>query len=250
MGKSIVVPMVSLSNQLTLAEDLKMTKRIKILVAAVLLLGVGGFVLMKLGKESEPPLVNNSVVAEAPKTPEGSPGGVAARAAREVIVYASDLPKGALYEFEFWKDPASPGGRMVGTPQTGGNLDPPPENDPNVTFKVEVQQGIPYRCWVHMKVGAPMGVSQANKLWIQFTGAVDKDNKEVFKPWTGSYLTAQGPTRQGWAWVGCGDSQIYFRTSPVTVRLQAGMEGVGFDQFVLSPARFLERPPSEAVITK
>jgi len=34
------------------------------------------------------------------------------------------------------------------------------------------------------------------------------------------------------------------------VRVQAGMEGVGFDQFLLSPARFLEAPPSEAVVEK
>ena len=28
----------------------------------------------------------------------------------------------------------------------------------------------------------------------------------------------------------------------------AGMEGVGFDQLVLSPARFLNTPPTEAVV--
>jgi hypothetical protein len=174
----------------------------------------------------------------------------------EVVVYASDLTKRALYEFEFWIDPASPGGKMVGTPNTGDNLDPPPENDPHVTFKVRVQSGIPYRCWIHMKVGAPKGKSQANKFWVQFTNAVDKANKEVLKPGTGSYLTAQGPTQQGWKWVGCDASKssaslIHFRTSgEVTVRLQAGMEGVGFDQFVLSPTQFLEKPPSEAVVKK
>jgi hypothetical protein len=34
------------------------------------------------------------------------------------------------------------------------------------------------------------------------------------------------------------------------VGVQAGMEGVGFDQFLLSPARFLERPPSQTVVPK
>ena len=44
---------------------------------------------------------------------------------------------------------------------------------------------------------------------------------------------------------------VRFRTSgEITVRVQAGMEGVGFDQFLLSPARFLNRPPSEAVVPK
>jgi len=136
-------------------------------------------------------------------------------------------------------------------------LDPPPEDDPHVTFKVQVQSGVPYRCWIHMKVGAPKGKSQANVLWVQFSDAVDQANQEAFKPGTGSYLTAEGPTQEGWTWVECdrADSEaeplVYFRTGgEITVRLQAGMEGVGFDQFLLSPARFLEAPPSEAVVEK
>jgi hypothetical protein len=181
-----------------------------------------------------------------------------AAAPSEVVVYASDLPKSALSEFDVWSDAASPGGKMVGTPNTGDELDPPPENDPHVTFKVPVQPGAPYRCWIHMKVGAPKGKSQANVLWVQFSGAVDKANKEVLKPGTGSYLTAQGPARQGWTWVGCDSADpqssralISFQTGgEVTVRLQAGMEGVGFDQFVLSSARFLDQSPSEAIVPK
>lgn len=175
----------------------------------------------------------------------------------EIVVYAADLPKGALSEFDFMTDPASPGGRMVGTPNNGDELDPPPENDPNVTFNVHVQGGVPYRCWVHMKVGAPKGKSQANKLWVQISNAVDKGNKEVLKPRSASYLTANGPTRMGWSWVGCdpastsSDPLIYFASSgEVAVRLQAGMEGVGFDQFILSPSQFLQRPPSTAVVIR
>jgi len=101
-----------------------------------------------------------------------------------------------------------------------------------------------------------MGVSQANKVYVQLSDAVDKANKAVFRPGTGSYLTAQGPAQQGWKWVGCDnskspDSLVYFRASgDVSVRVQAGMEGVGFDQFLLSPAQFLEKPPSEAIVQK
>ena len=192
------------------------------------------------------------VVAGTPQVnlPEGS--------ASEVIIYASDLPQSALSEFEVWDDPASPGGKMVGTPQTGDELDPPPENDPHVTFTVPVRGSVPYRCWIHMKVGAPKGKSLANVLWVQFSDAVDQANEEVFRPGTQSYLTAQGPAKEGWTWVGCdladaetSESLVHFQTSgEVTVRLQAGMEGVGFDEFLLSPARFLEQPPSEAVVEK
>jgi hypothetical protein len=174
------------------------------------------------------------------------------------VVYASEVPEDALSEFEFWKDPASPGGRMVGTPNTGDKLNPPPEEDPHVKIQVRVQRQVPYRCWIHMKVGAPKGLSLANRLWVQFSDAVDKSNADTLEPGTGSYLTAQGPTRQGWTWVSCdaagsspGSSLVRFRTTgEVTIRLQAGMEGVGFDQVLLSPARYLEKPPSEAVVRK
>jgi hypothetical protein len=40
------------------------------------------------------------------------------------------------------------------------------------------------------------------------------------------------------------------KSGEVTVRMQAGQEGVGFDQFLLSPERFLEQPPTEAIVRK
>jgi hypothetical protein len=175
------------------------------------------------------------------------------RQAPEVVVYASELPNNALSEFDFWNDAAAPGGKLVGTVNKGDELDPPPENDPHVIFPVSVDAGVAYRCWIHMKVGTPKGKSQANRLYVQFTNAVDKANKPTLKPGTGSYLTAQGPTQVGWAWVPCGSAsdQIRFATTgQARVRLQAGMEGVGFDQFVLSSAKYVEKPPSEAVVPK
>ncbi|PYN58402.1 MAG: hypothetical protein DMD94_00925 [Candidatus Rokuibacteriota bacterium] len=146
---------------------------------------------------------------------------------------------------------------MVGTIQTGDEMHPPPEEDPHVTFKVKVLGGVPYRCWIRMLVGEPLGLSQANRLYVQFSNAVDRAGKDVFRPNTASYLTVQGPPRRGWRWLPCEadpkstDSLIYFRDSrEITIKVQAGMEGVGFDQFVLSPARFLEKPPAEAIVKK
>ncbi|HEY7443297.1 MAG TPA: hypothetical protein VH701_12810 [Vicinamibacterales bacterium] len=175
--------------------------------------------------------------------------------APDVVVHVADLPMSALSEFDFWNDSASPGGKLVGYPNRGDILDPPPEDDPHVTFSVPVQRNVPYRCWVHMKVGPPKGKSQANMVFVQFTDALDKANKEAYKPGTGSYLTARGSTSEGWKWVGCdaGSSPalVSFKNGgTVTVRIQAGMEGVGFDQVVLSPARFLDKPPAEAVVAK
>jgi len=87
---------------------------------------------------------------------------------------------------------------------------------------------------------------------------VDMTKKPILKPGSASYLTAQGPTQLGWAWVACegpdlksSNNQIQFGTSgEVTVRMQAGMEGVGFDQLVLSPAQYLEKPPAQATVKK
>ena len=177
--------------------------------------------------------------------------------APEIIVYASELPGSALSEFAFWNDAASPGGKLIGTPNKGEELDPPPENDPHVTFTIPVRSGIAYRCWIHMKVGPAKGVSQANKLFVQFTGAVDKANKEMLRPRTASYLTAEAPAQVGWRWVACdpgpnvSEPLVRFQSNgDVTVRLQGGAEGVGFDQFVLSPARFLDKAPAEPVVPK
>jgi hypothetical protein len=177
----------------------------------------------------------------------------------DVIVYASDLQKNALSdEFDFAGDPASPGGKMIALPNNGDKLNAPPEDDPHVTFKIQVQADVPYRCWIHMKVGAPNGIAKANLFYVQFSDAVDKSKLPVFTQGTGSYMTAQGPEKQGWVWVGCEsadpqapESLLYFRASgEITVRLQAGMEGSGFDQFLLSPALFLNQAPTDAVVQK
>ena len=196
--------------------------------------------------------------ASAPVINTAVPETVGGGSPSEVIVYASDLSSDALVELDFIDDSDSPGGNLIGLPNTGDELDPPPENDPHAIFKVQVQSGIPYRCWIHMKVGAPKGRSQANLIWVQFSDSVDQASKAVFRPGTNSYLTAQGSEQQGWAWVGCdasgsGASEplVYFQTSgEVTVRLQAGAEGVGFDQFILSPAKFLNTPPSVPIVEK
>lgn len=225
-----------------------MIKLLQLLAGVVLLVSCHGLA-QGAGKEPGVSLAAERGRIAAPQDKKAS--------APEIVVYASDLPESALSEFDFWNDPASPGGKLAGTPNTGGELDPPPENDPHVQFKVKVQAGVPYRSWVHMKIGKPRGKSQANKFWVQFTEAVDKDNKEILKPRSGSYLTAQGPLQEGWAWVSCDfagaktPTLIYFKSSgEITVRMQAGMEGVGFDQFLLSPAKFLEKPPTDAIVKK
>lgn len=215
------------------------------LVAAVAVLGVSSFAL---GAETVSPKPGIAKAAAAGTISQGA-------ASSEIVMYAMDLPKGSLSEFDAWKDAAAPGGKMVGIQNHGDFLDPPPEDDPHVTFNLPVRGGVPYRCWIHMKVGTVKGKSQANLIYAQFTGAVDEANREILRPRSGSFVTLRGPSQEGWAWVG-GDGTkaappIKFRSGgEVTVRLQGGMEGVGFDQFVLSSGRFLANPPKEAIVKK
>ena len=175
----------------------------------------------------------------------------------DVVVYMSELPESAIFELRVVEDPVAAGGKLLGLNNNGDELDPPPENDPHVIFTATVAQGVPYRCWVHMKVGAPKGKSQANVVWVQFSDAVDQAKNTIFVPGSGDYLTAQGPTQEGWVWVACNlkdtapaPALVQFQKSDITIRIQAGMEGVGFDQILLSAARFLESPPAEAIVAK
>ena len=173
-------------------------------------------------------------------------GVATAYSASEVVVRMADVPKSALSEFSTWKDPASPGGVMFGTPNKGDELDPPPENDPHVTLTTKVEAGVPYRCWLHMKVDRAKGKSKGNVVFAQFTDAVDAQGKPTLRPKTGSYLRLEGPAKPGWAWVSVGGSGglvTFAKSGDVTVRLQAGMEGVGFDQLVLSPGRWKDKAP-------
>jgi hypothetical protein len=194
-------------------------------------------------------------IAQIPLPP--TPSVASAGSTAEIVIYASDLPQNALSELDFYDDPASPGGKFISLPNNGYELDAPPENDPHITFTVQVQSGVPYRCWIHMIVGAPKGKSDANLIYVQISDSVDETNNEIFKPGSGSYLTAKGPKQEGWTWVECdraaseAEPLVYFGTSgEVTVRLQVGAEGVGFDQFLLSSEKFLKEPPPESIVKK
>jgi hypothetical protein len=184
-------------------------------------------------------------VEPAVTKPAGSP-------ASEIVIYVSELSEDALSELDFIEDLASPGGKLIGLPNTGDELDPPPESDPHATFEVTVQSGVPYRCWIHMRVGEPKGRSTANIMYVQFSKSVNDLRQEAFRLSTNDYLTAHGPAQPGWSWVGC-DAQgaaslVYFESDGETkVCIQAGAEGVGFDQFILSPAQFLDEGNSKAV---
>ncbi len=80
-------------------------------------------------------------------------------------------------------------------------------------------------------------------LWVQFDG-------DPWKIGTADAIEVRGSDQNRWSWAGP-DSPITFRTSgDVTVRLTAGVGGAAFDQFVLSPLQYLEKPPAGPVVPK
>ncbi|MFZ4658437.1 MAG: hypothetical protein ACOYNY_15590 [Caldilineaceae bacterium] len=236
------------------AEDLAAAR------AEALKLEQSGYELSKDVYAQTPPLVaSDGSVAPAADPGSGgatsSAGSGSTAGGAEIVVYTADLPEEAIYELELWEDSTAAEGKLLGVTNNGDELDAPPELDPNVAFTVAVQEGVPYRCWLHMKVGTPFGKSQANVAWVQFSDAVDESGNATLVLESDSYLTAQGPTQEGWTWVECAGASsptlvTFGTTGEVTVRIQAGMEGVGFDQFVLSATQFLENPPTAAIVEK
>lgn len=119
-----------------------------------------------------------------------------------------------------------------------------------------MQAGVPYRLWVHLR--AAVGKKKPGVLYVQFSDAVDRGGKDVFRMNTAQFLTLRGTERDRWAWVGrdLADARsqepvLYFRTTgEVSVRVTVGDAGSAFDQLVLSPSRYFEKPPADPVVPK
>jgi hypothetical protein len=124
---------------------------------------------------------------------------------------------------------------------------------------VQVAPGVPYRLWVHLRRGSQLQRATPGILHVQFTGAVDKEGNDLFPIGTNRSLLLRGTAQDRWGWVGkdLGQPQgpdaplLYFKGGgEATVRVTSGVGGSGFDQFVLSPQRFLEKPPPDSVLPK
>ncbi len=178
---------------------------------------------------------------------------------REAVVHAADLPKDALAgDFRFDETPPAAGGRFVSVACDGRGEPLPPTNPNHVTFKMPVTGGVPYRLWVHLRPEEPCGPRHQHVVHVQITGATDKTTGESLDVGGARYLTIRGDGKPGWGWWGR-DSQdsraveplLVFRSSgEVTVRLYEGNHGTAIDQVLLSPAKYLDRPPAEAILPK
>ena len=109
---------------------------------------------------------------------------------------------------------------------------------------------MPYRVWLRLRGRTPADDS----VWVQFTGAVAESGRPLWRVGTRSgLLVAQSPCSgcrpSGWGWEDNGwwldtPSMVRFTSStPQSVRVQIREDGVQVDQIVLSPSKYLSRPP-------
>jgi serine/threonine protein kinase len=192
----------------------------------------------------------------------GTPSAEAARRllaalAPEVVVYAGDLApaafQGALRPAD---EEGAAGGRAATVPEDASEAAGVEQG--HATFRVRVHPGIPYRAWVRVRRGVRAGRPEEGLLYLQVSGAVDPEGKEAWDPGSKSRILLRGTLDSPWKWASrdLADSTsvepvIRFRVGgEVTVRLGASGSGSGFDQVVLSPRRFLDGPPAEAILPK
>jgi hypothetical protein len=123
---------------------------------------------------------------------------------------------------------------------------------------VQVRAGVPYRLWLHVRRGSHNMKTVPGILWVQFDSAVDKEGRPLYPIGTKQALAVRGTRADKWIWSGkdLGDAAateplLYFKASgDVTVRITSGVGGAAFDQFVLSPLKYLEKPPADFVVPK
>jgi hypothetical protein len=189
----------------------------------------------------------------------GSPGPVwsfttAVPPPPEVIIYASDVPAGALNgSWQFGSD-VSPNGIKLVTPNNGvAEINNPlaaPVHYVDVTF--DAPAGTPYRLWLRLKAADNNKFNDA--LWVQFSDAL-AGGAPVYRLNTTSGLlvnlatdsTASSLNGWGWHngayWLNQPTTFTFATPGPHTIRLQIREDGVEWDQIVLSPATFLSTAP-------
>lgn len=114
-----------------------------------------------------------------------------------------------------------------------------------MTYRLQVQPNAPYRVWLRIKRSP--GEEEGTLFFVQFAGAADKAGKELF-PIDSKEASKVRAVKPGWSWIGL-ETAVLFRGTEARIRITAGSGGA-FDQVVLSPLKYLEKPPSEAVVPR
>ena len=175
--------------------------------------------------------------------------------ARDVVIYASDLPATALHgAWTTASDATAAHGVTVRTADAAvasisGPLESPTDY---VDVSFDAQAGVPYTLWLRLR---SLNDSKYNdSVWVQFSDAV-ANGAPAYLLGTGSGLLVNlatdvtGLSLKDWGW----QNSAYWLSQPTavtfpsggahTLRIQVREDGVSLDQIVLSPSRFVDSAP-------
>jgi hypothetical protein len=170
----------------------------------------------------------------------------------EVVIYANEIP--ASGGWTIVNDAGAAAGLKLFVPdQNWSNTNGPlaaPTRYFDVTFSAEPNTR--YRLWLRLRAD---GDSKYNdSVYVQFSDAVNAAGAAVYGIGTTAGLTVNLATcgicpPQGWGWQNraywlSDTGEVWFASSGShTMRVQLREDGVGLDQIVLSPKRYLDTPP-------
>jgi subtilisin family serine protease len=138
----------------------------------------------------------------------------------------------------------------AGAAKRGAPLAAPPGH---AELAFEAEAGVPYRLWIRGKANLNRWASDS--VFVQFDGAVDGGGSALYRIGTTAGATVNleecsGCGLAGWGWqdngygAGVLGPVIRFAKAGVQrLRIQAREDGLGIDQVVLSPGRFLSGAP-------
>jgi hypothetical protein len=196
----------------------------------------------------------------ATNTAGSTPGPVwsfttAAAPPPNVVVYASDIPAGALHgNWQFATDATSPTATKIVSLDNGWSTTSAPLAAPtdyvDVTFTA--QANTPYTIWLRLQATA--NSKWNDSVWVQFSDA-QVNGSSVYAMNTTSGLLVNLATDSmatslnawGWAngayWLSQATTVTFPTTGTHTMRIQIREDGTQFDQIVLSPTTYLTAAP-------
>jgi hypothetical protein len=171
----------------------------------------------------------------------------------EVVLYAADVGT-AAGNWRLSSDATAAGGQRLQSADLRADSWPAPLAAPadfvEVTFAAVANTR--YRLW--LRLVAENDSKYNDSVYVQFSDAVSASGSPIYGIGTTSALTAKLGTcsscpPQGWGWTNraywlpdTGD--VWFAASGThTLRIQIRGDGVGLDQIVLSPSRYVDLPP-------
>ena len=172
----------------------------------------------------------------------------------DIVLWAADGPAIAG-NWAIVADTSAAGGARVQNPNRSQPKVAMPASQPADFFELSFTAvaGVPYRLWIR---GIAQGNSYANdSVYVQFSGAVASDGTAINRIGTASAAAVvleecSGCGVSGWGWQDNGYGQgvlgpeIYFASSgPQTIRIQRREDGLGIDQILLTPVRWLTIAP-------